>query len=75
MTEGLRDAIDSASKWDLPNKKKQLIRTQSTLLNNREKNNKADPVFYDREIKKIREGFYETGMLVKKPGYVCVTFF
>ena len=75
MTEGLRDAIDSASKWDLPNKKKQLIITQSTLLNNREKNNKADPVFYDREIKKIREGFYETGMLVKKPGYVCVTFF
>lgn len=66
MTEGLRDAIDSASKWDLPNKKKQLIRTQSTLLNNREKNNKADPVFYDREIKKIREGFYETGDVGKK---------
>jgi hypothetical protein len=66
MTEGLRDSIDSASKLDLSNKKKQLIRTQSTLLNNREKSNKADPVFYDREIKKIREGFYESGVAGQK---------
>lgn len=66
MTEGLRDSIDSVSKLDLPNKKRQLIRAQSTLLNNREKNNKADPVFYDREIKKIREGFYESSEVGKK---------
>jgi predicted nucleic acid-binding protein len=61
MTEGLRDSIDASSTLDLPNKKKQLIRAQSTILANREKNNKVDPIFYDREIKRIREGFYESG--------------
>jgi len=65
MTEGLRDSIDSDSKSNLPNKKKQLIRLQSGILANREKNNKADPVFFDREIKKIREGFYESGVVGK----------
>lgn len=75
MTEGLRDSIDSASKLNLPNKKKQLIRAQSTMLYNREKNNKADPVFYDREIKKIREGFYESGEAGKKLWiYLCEAF-
>ena len=62
MTEGLRDSIDKYSKLDLSNKKKQIIRAKSTILAAREKNNKADPVFYDREIKAIREAFASSGM-------------
>ena len=61
MTEGLRDSIDQYSKFNLSNKKKQAIRTRSTILASREKNQKADPVFYDREIKMIREAFAQSG--------------
>lgn len=61
MTEGLRDSIDQYSKLNLSNKKKQAIRTKSTILATREKNQKADPIFYDREIKQIREAFARSG--------------
>lgn len=62
MTEGLRDSIDQYSKIKLSNKKKQAIRTKSQILKNRENTQKADPVFYDREIKQIRESFAKSGM-------------
>ncbi len=61
LTEGLRTAIHSSSGIKLPNKKKQVIRAQSSILEARERNNGSDPVFYDREIKKIRDVFCHSG--------------
>ena len=61
LTEGLRTAIHTSSDLDLPNKKKQAIRAQSTILHNREVHQGADPIFNDREIKKIREVFLNSG--------------
>lgn len=61
LTEGLRTAIHPSSELDLPNKKKQAIRAQSSILHNREMHQGADPIFNDREIKKIREVFLNSG--------------
>lgn len=61
LTEGLRTSIHPSAGLDLPNKKKQAIRTQSSILHNRESNQGAEPVFNDREIKKIREVFFQSG--------------
>lgn len=61
ITEGLRDAIDEYSRLALPNKKRQIIRYHSQRLKNRETNQGADPVFYDREIKDIRNKFCASG--------------
>ncbi len=61
LTEGLRTAIHPSSKLDLPNKKKTAIRAQSSILQHRETHNGAEPVFNDREIKKIREVFFNSG--------------
>lgn len=61
ITEALRTAISPTSNINLPNKKKQVIRAQSTILQTRETTQGADPVFYDREIKKIREVFCSSG--------------
>lgn len=61
LTEGLRTAIHPSSGINLPNKKKQAIRSQSTILQNRENHQGAEPVFNDREIKKIREVFFLSG--------------
>lgn len=61
LTEGLRTAIHPSAGLDLPNKKKQAIRTQSSILHNRESTQGAEPVFNDREIKKIREVFFQSG--------------
>lgn len=61
LTEGLRTAIHPSSELDLPNKKKQAIRAQSSILHNREMHQGADPIFNDREIKKIRESFLNSG--------------
>ena len=66
LTEGLRTAIHPSSGLDLPNKKKQAIRTQSSILHNREINQGAEPVFNDREIKKIREVFFQSGPIGMK---------
>lgn len=62
LTEGLRTAISPKSDFgDLPNKKKQAIKAQSSILYNRETHQGAEPVFNDREIKKIREVFFQSG--------------
>ena len=61
MTEGLRDHIDEFSKANLSNKKRQTIRYYSQKLKQRETTQGADPVFYDREIKRIREKFCNSG--------------
>ncbi len=61
MTEGLRDSIDEFSKIVLSNKKKKTIRYYSQKLKQREITQGADPVFYDREIKSIREKFCSSG--------------
>lgn len=61
LTEGLRTAIHPSSVFDLPNKKKQAIRAQPTILHNRETHQGADAIFNDREIKKIREVFFNSG--------------
>lgn len=61
LTEGLRTAIHPSSKMNLPNKKKQAIKAQSSILYNRETHQGAEPVFNDREIKKIREPFFQSG--------------
>ena len=61
LTEGLRTAIHPSSELDLPNKKKQAIRAQSSILHNREMHQGAEPIFNDREIKKIREAFLNSG--------------
>lgn len=61
LTEGLRTVIHPSSGIELPNKKKQAIRVQSTILHNRETHQGADPIFNDREIKKIREVFFNSG--------------
>ena len=63
LTEGLRTAISPNSDFgDLPNKKKQAIKAQSSILHNREVHQGAEAVFNDREIKKIREVFFHSGM-------------
>jgi hypothetical protein len=61
MTEGLRTAIHPTSGIDLPNRKKQAIKAQSSILHNREAHQGAEPVFSDRELKKIREVFFQSG--------------
>jgi hypothetical protein len=61
LTEGLRTVIHPSSKNVLPNKKKQVIRAQSSILQARETHHKADPVFKDGEIKAIREVFFNSG--------------
>lgn len=61
LTEGLRTSIHPSSGFDLPNKKKQAIRAQSSILQNRETSQGAEPVFNDREIKKVREVFFQSG--------------
>ena len=63
LTEGLRTAIHPSSELDLPNKKKQAIRAQSSILQNREMHQGAEPIFNDREIKKIREVFLNSGII------------
>jgi len=66
LTEGLRTAIHPSSRIKLPNKKRSVIRAQSSILDAREKNNGSDPVFYDREIKKIRDVFCHSGPIGMK---------
>ena len=61
MTEDLRDSVDEFSKANLSNKKRQTIRYYSQKLKQREITQGADPVFYDREIKNIREKFCSSG--------------
>lgn len=61
LTDGLRTAVHASSKIKLTNKKRAVIHAQSSKLAVREKNNAADPVFYDREIKIIRNIFCNSG--------------
>ncbi|MCY4643245.1 MAG: hypothetical protein OXB88_01365 [Bacteriovoracales bacterium] len=58
ITEGLRTVIHASSPIKIPQKEKKLIEAQSSVLKKREQRG-DDPVFYDREIKKIREAFYD----------------
>ena len=61
LTEGLRTALHSSSEINLPDKEREIIRRQSTILQKREQKDEIDPVFFDREIKKIRQSFYSRG--------------
>ncbi len=61
LTEGLRTAIQPESGFrELPTKKRQAIRAQSSILQARELHQGAEPVFNDRELKKIREVFFQS---------------
>lgn len=61
LTEGLRTAIHPSSGIKLSNKKRRVISAQSSILAARERNHGADPVFYDRELKRIRDVFCNSG--------------
>lgn len=71
ITEGLRTAVHPSSKINLPNKKKAAIRAQSVILENREKTQGAEPVFNDREIKKIRNAFCSNPQGVALWKFLC----
>jgi len=75
LTEGLRTAIHPSSGIDLSNKKKQAIKAQSSILYNRETHQGAEPVFNDREIKKIRQSFFQSGKVgIRLWKIICETY-
>ena len=61
ITEGLRTAIHPNSNIVIPEQQKNIIKLQSNILQKREQKDEIDPVFYDREIKKIRQSFCSLG--------------
>ncbi len=75
MTENLLDSIDEHSNWKISTLARTQIQAQSGLVIRAKKNQGSDPVFSDRQLKKIKSAF-SAGMHSGQVGWLklCRSF-